>query len=588
MKALKTILLTSVASLLLATASAQSWLTNGLVAYYPFDGNINDVSGSGANGTFQGLGHSNMTGVVGQALKMWGDTRILGNGINIANSSFTISFWYRRDFTPRPTPPLYGGGFGIDFQSGDIPGRHLHIGFDYGADRTRYSFWYDDFDVMNASFGETGWEQIVFTFDQSTLERRIYRNGAVLATNLAAYGFSGNNSFAIIGGDASTISRPTAFDEFRVYNRALSSGEIVQLHAFESSSPIFDDFTESTINTNKWEVRKHFSDSDVFTETGKAVLLNRGTLVAWPPLPESVRVKLKFRFAGNQNDVFRVVWRSNGDDSNISNGSRELLNGLRVSAQRAHSENGFQGSVSLDWINHPIGGGTLAVLNTNLLANTDYELRIVDDGSEAKVFWGTNSVPFLTGVHFSSYGNRLGMNNREGAGGGSSISAGSRVEIDYVYVEDRTCSPHKATAIPIVENGQIVGATLTDGGCGYTNAPLLLIQGGGGSGALATTTMMDGEITRITIVNGGSGYSTNPAPKIVIASPPFEPSVGIRFSRVEVTQNVTLGRNYILESSTNLVNWSATGPSFNAISETYTNEFVIQQTGQFFRLREVP
>ena len=37
-----------------------------------------------------------------------------------------------------------------------------------------------------------------------------------------------------------------------------------------------------------------------------------------------------------------------------------------------------------------------------------------------------------------------------------------------------------------------------------------------------------------------------------------------------------------------VTNWSATGPSFNAISETYTNEFVIQQTGQFFRLREVP
>ncbi len=44
----------------------------------------------------------------------------------------------------------------------------------------------------------------------------------------------------------------------------------------------------------------------------------------------------------------------------------------------------------------------------------------------------------------------------------------------------------------------------------------------------------------------------------------------------------------VLESSTNLVNWAATGLAFTAISENYTNEFVIVETGSFFRLREVP
>ena len=32
------------------TASSQSFLTNGLVAYYPFSGNANDASGNGNNG----------------------------------------------------------------------------------------------------------------------------------------------------------------------------------------------------------------------------------------------------------------------------------------------------------------------------------------------------------------------------------------------------------------------------------------------------------------------------------------------------------------------------------------------------------
>ena len=158
----------------------------------------------------------------------------------------------------------------------------------------------------------------------------------------------------------------------------------------------------------------------------------------------------------------------------------------------------------------------------------------------------------------------------------------------YAIESSNICTPHKATATPVLVNGFVVGATITDSGCGYTNAPLVLIQGGGGAGATATATINNGTVTTVNIVSAGSGYSTNPAPKIVIASPPFEPSVGIAVSRVNVTQHVTLGRNYVLESSADLATWSATGQAFTAVSENYTNEFVVGQTGQFFRLREVP
>src|SRR6266481_7525752 len=34
---------------------SQSFLTNGLVAYYPFNGNANDASGNGSNGTLEGI-----------------------------------------------------------------------------------------------------------------------------------------------------------------------------------------------------------------------------------------------------------------------------------------------------------------------------------------------------------------------------------------------------------------------------------------------------------------------------------------------------------------------------------------------------
>ena len=58
--------------------------------------------------------------------------------------------------------------------------------------------------------------------------------------------------------------------------------------------------------------------------------------------------------------------------------------------------------------------------------------------------------------------------------------------------------------------------------------------------------------------------------------------------KVKVTQNVVLGRNSVLESSINLVNWTATGPQFTAESETIVSEFDVDVTGRFFQIREVP
>ncbi len=163
----------------------------------------------------------------------------------------------------------------------------------------------------------------------------------------------------------------------------------------------------------------------------------------------------------------------------------------------------------------------------------------------------------------------------------------SAAEVHQLYAaEPPFCSPHRATATATVVNGFVVGATLTDGGCGYTNAPLVLIQGGGGSGAAATAGVSNGVVVAINIINAGSGYTS--VPKIEIASPPFVPTLSIRVSKQRVTQNVVLGRNYVLESSTDRITWTTVRPPFMAISETITEEFDVDDTGRFFRIRQVP
>ncbi len=159
-------------------------------------------------------------------------------------------------------------------------------------------------------------------------------------------------------------------------------------------------------------------------------------------------------------------------------------------------------------------------------------------------------------------------------------------EVAQLYSYNEICSPHAATATATLVNGFVVGATITDYGCGYTSAPPVSISGGGGSNATATATISGGMVTAINITAAGCCY-TNP-PRIVIGSPPFVPTLSIRVSKVRVTQRLMVGRNYVLEATTDLVNWTPTGPPFTAQSESTDSEFDVDVTGRYFRVSEVP
>jgi Lectin C-type domain len=156
----------------------------------------------------------------------------------------------------------------------------------------------------------------------------------------------------------------------------------------------------------------------------------------------------------------------------------------------------------------------------------------------------------------------------------------------YGVVEISICTPHHATATAIVYSNFVVGATITDSGCGYTNAPQVSIIGGGGSGATATATFANGVVTAINITSAGYGYTN--APLIIIASPPFVPTLSINTSAVKVTQHLMLGVNYQLQSSPDLVNWTPVGSVFTATNETIVSEFEINVTNRYFRILQMP
>ena len=100
----------------------------------------------------------------------------------------------------------------------------------------------------------------------------------------------------------------------------------------------------------------------------------------------------------------------------------------------------------------------------------------------------------------------------------------SSAEIKALYDYERSPqspSVRGARAAAQLVNGFIVGATVMDGGYGYTNAPTVTVSGGGGSGAKIKAILLDGVVVSLVITSPGSGYTS--VPTITISSPPMPP-----------------------------------------------------------------
>jgi len=103
------------ASLVLGFVSlGQADLNDGLVAYYPFDGNANDFSGSGNHGTeYNGVRY--VPGIKGQAASFDGiNDYIKASSNGLPTGERTVSLWFYANTIRMPRPVLlgYGGGDG--------------------------------------------------------------------------------------------------------------------------------------------------------------------------------------------------------------------------------------------------------------------------------------------------------------------------------------------------------------------------------------------------------------------------------------------------------------------------------------------
>jgi hypothetical protein len=238
----KTILSLLVAVGLIGSASAANLtgdLTNGLVAYYTFNGNANDSVG-GYNGTvYDATLTTDRFGGANSAYSFNGSSSYidLGNrpSFNFGNNDFTLSGWvnvnpadnygYIISKYKNPDPLSYGlgttGSSIYAFFSGETTGGAI--------DGTQ-------------SLKDSSWHFLSVTFTRGDAIRA-YLDGTLNQTaNISsATGYQTNSQSLLFGklSDGSGLGSQYYYgllDDVSIYNRALSSAEVFQLYTIPEPS----------------------------------------------------------------------------------------------------------------------------------------------------------------------------------------------------------------------------------------------------------------------------------------------------------------------------------------------------------------
>jgi hypothetical protein len=237
-------------------------LKNGLVAYYPFNGNANDESGNGNNGITNEVKITfDRFNSIGKAYNFNGQTSHI-RGSKLVKSmynSFSYSFWAKPEFSiiippesqssdaasnlnsnPCVIHPIHGSSFG-DFNI--VAGSGIYLGMNGIYVQEHSGGW----EAVSLSFTAnlTGWHHIVVNYENRLssiyIDGKFIKSGVISTRNIfgslgpdnfSAYSNSGIGAGYSTGG---TNPQKTAqfykgdLDDFRFYNRALTQEEITYL-----------------------------------------------------------------------------------------------------------------------------------------------------------------------------------------------------------------------------------------------------------------------------------------------------------------------------------------------------------------------
>jgi len=231
MKTKLTLFVTVLAAALFGMGCASSSLKEGLVAYYPFNGNVLDESGKGNHGAAKGvtLG-TDRHGVSGIAYSFGGDDYILIRNTVAYTNKITVTAWIKipkkekKDSAPRdPWNNIICG------PRGDI------IFGIMGGSMTFGMQWADPFQITNDSshvLNDNQWHQVAVSYNGEMVE--FFVDGVFDGANAARGAFRpGIKSIGSAKPHANREFFIGSLDDIRIYNRALSAEEVKALYDLE-------------------------------------------------------------------------------------------------------------------------------------------------------------------------------------------------------------------------------------------------------------------------------------------------------------------------------------------------------------------
>jgi hypothetical protein len=195
-----------------------------------------------------------------------------------------------------------------------------------------------------------------------------------------------------------------------------------------------DNFPGTSLDSSNWSAITPVPGASVAVNNG-LILTNGGTVLTQSGFPKAIKIDMSFEFTGTDFDSFKLVTRTNG--AMLLNNSGEFDQGIRVSFRMRSDPTdpaGTNDNVEMDDIDYPTGQTELGIGTFAMTQGETYNIELLETDTSVSLFIDDFSTPFLTAATTSSYGDLIGLDNREGAAAGSSISEGSQVTVESLSV----------------------------------------------------------------------------------------------------------------------------------------------------------
>ncbi|MBD2168442.1 hypothetical protein H6G04_29100 [Calothrix membranacea FACHB-236] len=235
---------------------------------------------------------------VNSALRFNGQSDyIQAANLNLANQSFTIEFWAKRD-----SANLNAFFSAVLTQGRPTNNNQLHFGFRQNGVFT-FAFFNNDLNTPNGVANDTNWHHWACTYDAQSRKRIIYKDGEVVEQDIATAAYQGTGGLLI-----GVIENPNkqfyfqgAIDEIRVWGKVRSKLEI-------------NDTKNCRLDGNEAGLRAyyHFEDGTASDRTGNSA--NDGQIFGSLPRVESgltaynVVAGVRNRYLSTTEPMWTTTW----------------------------------------------------------------------------------------------------------------------------------------------------------------------------------------------------------------------------------------------------------------------------------------